>query len=827
MLDLPRPKKPFYRRWWFTLPLLLLLLGAIVGGVVYWKVKTQYEAEAQQFDYSRLEAMESASLILDRKGASMGRIFTQNREQVPFEELSENLIKAIIAREDSRFYEHKGVDYKGVIRAVYENWKAGSDKQGASTLTQQLARNTFPEQLPPSDRTKARKLREMYVSFEIEKRCNKAKILELYMNRVYFGNGFFGAESAAKGYFGKSAKELTINEAALLAGLLRSPDRLSPWRNYKNCIEERNVVLNNLLQQKKLTREEYDKAFAEEPVLKNKRPIHQDNYAADMVYQQVLKKVGKDRALGDGLRVFTTIDIGLQRKAEEELRTQLTTIEHREGYEHQTFAQYDQIYKAANKMPLAPDGKRLEPEYLQGSIVMLDNKTGGIMAIVGGHDFQHSELNRATQVQVPPGTAFTPLVFAAAFEKGLFPGTAVQDTVMDNTKVMIGGTTGILGEWGPERMDNHFEGTISARAALVKSKNAATVRIGMMTGTQDVLQLAEDAGISDDLAAYPKTYLGGSEITPMDLTLAYTMFPSGGARPAKPFIISRIEDKAGNIIYQEKPESVQVIEATTAYEIHDCLRQVLEEDGTAERAATELGLKKYSFGGKTGTAYNFTDLWFVGYSSEVTCSVWLGYDQQRGKPKRPIFRGAFSKDFALPVWADMMKAAASDYRPQEIVQPKGLIRVEICRNSGALACEKCIENGVRTTYQEICTERQAPKDACPIHSGIAPAAVAGIADPKAPPRPILREVEGMTPIVLKEKTVLGNDPYFSHAAVERMIQLAGVGNAATSLTTDSAIPTAEPAPTNNANAPAPRPIILPPTPTSDVKLDQPEALKFN
>ncbi len=826
MFDLARARKPFYRRWWFILPITLLLVGAIVGGVIYWKVKTQYEAEAQQFDYSLLEEMESASLILDRKGASIGRIFTQNREQVTFEELSETLIKAVIAREDSRFYEHKGVDYRGVIRAVYENWKAGSDKQGASTLTQQLARNTFPEQLPPSDRTKARKLREMYVSFEIEKRCNKNKILELYMNRVYFGNGFFGAESAAKGYFGKHAKELTISEASLLAGLLRSPDRLSPWRHYTHCIAERNVVLNNLFQQKKLSREDYDKAFAEEPVLKNKRPIHQDNYAADMVYQQVLKKVGKDRALGDGLRVHTTIDQSLQRKAEEELRTQLSALEHRDGYGHQTFAQYDQIYKAANKMPVGADGKRLEPEYLQGSIVMLDNKTGGIMAIVGGHDFQHSELNRATQVQVPPGTAFTPLVFAAAFEKGFSPGTALQDTVMDNTKVMIGGTTGILGEWGPERMDNHFEGTISARTALVKSKNAATVRLGMVVGTQDVLQFAEDAGIADELAAYPKTFLGGSEVSPMDLTLAYTIFPNGGSRPAKPFIISRIEDKLGNVLYQENPETVRVTEPTTAYEVHDCLKQVLEQDGTAERASTELGLKRYPFGGKTGTAYNFTDLWFVGYSSEVTCSVWLGFDQQPRKAKASIFRGAFSKDFALPVWAEMMKASVVDYKPREIVQPKGLIRVEICRSSGGLACDKCIENGARTTYQEICTEAQAPKDACPVHSGIAPAAV-GIVDPKAPPRPLLKEPEGMTAIVLQEKTVVGNDPYLSHQAVDRMRQLANVGNAATSLTTDSTIPTAEPPSGNNTNIPAPKPIVVPPSPTSDVKLDHPEALKFN
>src|SRR6185436_7012009 len=210
---------------------------------------------------------------------------------------------------------HTGVDVKGIVRAVYENWRAGKDKQGASTLTQQLARNTFPEQLPPLDRTKERKLREMFVAREIEKRCSKQQILDLYLNRVYFGNGFFGAEAAAKGYFGKNASELTYSESAMLCGLLRSPDRLSPWRNYTACIEERNRVLNRLLELNRITREQYDKAFAEEPVLKNKRPIHQDSYPADMVYQQVLKIVGRDRATSEGLRIYTTIDSALQRRA--------------------------------------------------------------------------------------------------------------------------------------------------------------------------------------------------------------------------------------------------------------------------------------------------------------------------------------------------------------------------------------------------------------------------------------------------------------------------------------------------------------------------------
>ena len=834
MLELPRQKKRWFLRWWFTIPVCTLLIVALVGTIIFFKVKWDYEAQALQFDYSRLEAMESASIILDRNGIPMGRIFTQNRDQVTFDKLSPTLLEAVVAAEDARFYEHTGVDVRGVFRAVYENWRAGKDKQGASTLTQQLARNTYPEQLPPTDRSKERKLREMFVAREIERRCSKQRILDLYLNRVYFGNGFFGAEAAAKGYFGKHASELDYCESAMLCGLLRSPDRLSPWRNYTACMEERNRVLSRLLELNRITREQYDKAFAEEPVLRNKHPIHQENYPADLVYQQVLRIVGRDRATSEGLRIFTTIDTALQKKAEESLRTELNSVEQRPDYlgqdekggKRQTYADYNRIFEAANKNPTDAEGRRIGPEYLQGAVVMLNNSTGGILAMVGGRDFQHSELNRARQVQLPPGTAFKPLVYAAAFEKGMFPGTAVEDTVMDNTKVMIGGTTGILGEWGPERADNRFEGTISARTALVKSKNAATVRIGMNTGIQEVMDLADNAGISSELAPYPRTYLGASEVAPIDLALSYTMFPNGGVRPANTFIIRRIEDKIGNVIFEEKPETVRVIKETTAYEVNSCLEQVLDPGGTAERASTELGLKRYPLGGKTGTAYNFTDAWFVGYSSEVTCAVWIGIDQQRARPRATIYRGAFGKDIALPVWAEIMKASFEDFKPREIVQPRGIIRVEICRMSGGLATEKCLENGIRTTYQEICTEAQAPRDPCPVHTGIVPVPVGGKAAPEGVLRARVVESQSLKSVALMGPTVVGTDPYGSNNALERQIQLAGVGNAQAPLMTTREIPIGSEAPPQG-DIPAPRPLVVPPPPTSDVKLAPPDPLKFD
>ena len=268
-----------------------------------------------------------------------------------------------------------------------------------------------------------------------------------------------------------------------------------------------------------------------------------------------------------------------------------------------------------------------------------------------------------------------------------------------------------------------------------------------------------------------------------------------------------------------------MIKDTTAFEVHSCLAQVLEPDGTAERASTELGLKRYPLGGKTGTGYNFTDAWFLGYSSEVTCAVWIGLDQQRGKPRAGIYRGAFGKDIALPVWAEIMKASFDTYKPREIVQPKGIIRVEICRASGGLATAKCLENGVRTTYQEICTEAQAPKDPCAVHSGISPIPVAGKPSSDGALRPRVVESQSLKTVALTGPTVLGSDPYGSYMALERQVQLAGVGNAQAPLSSTREIPIGgEPMPPRDA--PPPRPIVVPPLPTTAVKLDPPEPLKF-
>lgn len=785
---LPRARKPFFRRGWvLTLLALFFIVGATGAGFA-WLEMSKWKEKARTFDYSRLTAMESASVIYDRKGQVFDQLFIQNRNEVPISEISPNLLKAAVGGEDARFYSHDGVDYYGIMRALVKNYQAGRTKQGASTLTQQLARNTFVDELPSANRGYDRKLLEMAVAWEIEKRLDsKEKILELYLNRVFFGGGFYGADAAARGYFDKHAKDLNLSESATLIGLLKSPNNLSPWRNRQACIEQRNYVLQRMLDLKLIDKEEYTKTYAQDLIVKNRKPMHQGSYAADLVEQQVKKLVGEENTTRGGYRIYTTIDAALQKKAESALRDQLTHAEHHEGFDHPTYAQFDQIIRAYRRTAAEKGddaGPAPEPEYLQGSAVVLDNATGGILALVGGRDFTHSTYNRALYTKRPPGTAFLPLVYAAAFEHGLFPGTPVQDAVIDNRQVMIGGTTGILGEWGPERKDNKYEGLMPARTALVKSKNSATVRLGNTIGKNlgesldRLTTLAKKAGIESELRKYPATFLGSSEVTLMEMTLANTMFANGGWRPDKTFIIERITDKSGRELFRAALGKQRVIRPTTSFEIHSCLADVLER-GTADKTFTDLGVQRFALGGKTGTAYNFTDVSFIGYSSAVTCGVWAGFD----KPRTTIYHGAFSSDIVLPVWANIMKDTFADYKPAEIGTPPGLLRCEICAASGLLATPKCfetIENKEtgekterRTTYFDIATDAQVPKDACDVHGDVPRSAPKDAPIAKSQwPRPMpVANLAAHTPVTMKSATILGDDPYNSAAAMKHVADM--------------------------------------------------------
>src|SRR5205809_384432 len=607
-----RFRPPWYARPQFCVPLGIAAV-LFIGFAVYVAIlASDLKSQAATFDLSKLEQMESASLILDRNDKIFGQIYVENRETVPYDQLPRDLVNAVVAVEDAKFYQHGGYDFFGIIRAALKNFTAGHVRQGGSTITQQLARNSFAL----TQKTFRRKLLEIFLARRIEENFGKQKIMELYLNRIYFGGGLYGAEATARGYFGKSAREMSLAECATLAGLIKSPNRLSPWTDRAASSEARNYVLDRMRDLDFISREQCASARAEKIVTGSRQNAQGQTYAVDYIRQQVIAAVGWDRAMNEGFRIHTTIDVDLQKVAEDSLRANLERVEQHHDYSHQTYADYAATFRKAKANGTMSD--QPAPEYLQGAVIGLDNETGDIMVLVGGRDFEHNQYDRALQARRPAGTAMLPFVYAAAFEKGMFPGSLVEDSPLDNRAVMIGGTTGILGEWGPESAENRYEGAMTARQALAKSKD-------------------------------------------------------------------------GRLVWDAKRSRARqtVIKPETAYEMHSCLVDALQS-GTGKTAYTQFGLEKVPAAGKTGTAYDFTDALFAGYDSNFTCAVWTGFD----KPQK-IYRGAFGRELALPVWVDIMNAAVKHYPPREIKQPANLKQVEICWRSGLLATDKCYD-AVRT-----------------------------------------------------------------------------------------------------------------------------------
>jgi len=758
MSEPKRRRTPFFLRKFFVITLLILLVAAGVGAWFALDFVHRYEQKAAEFDLAKLDAVESASVIYDRYGQVFGKIFIQNREQVTLDQISPYLVDAVVAEEDNRFYEHAGVDFYGIFRALLKNTRAGRIRQGASTVTQQLARNVFDLR----DRTYDRKILEVFLAMRIERFVPKNKIMELYLNRVYFGGGLYGAQAASNGYFGKPAKELSVGEAAMLAALLKSPNNLSPWHNLEAATQERDFVLNRMVEEHKIPQQVADEAKQQPLQVEPKTGIVSQSYAIDLIRQQVQGQIGLESIGSQGYRIYTSLDPVLQRTAEESMRHELDKVEAQPDYPHQKYADYANFLKTWKSTHTAP-GSPPVPEYLQGAVVAVDNRTGGILALVGGRDFAHSEYDRALQSKRPAGTAFTPLVFTAALEKGVFPGSLFEDSPLDNRQVMIGGTTGILGEWGVERADNQYEGAVPMRRIFAASKNSATVRVGVDAGLDSVLKLAKKAGIQDDLRPYPATFLGSSDVTLADLVTAYTMYPDGGSRPERLMMVIKIETQDGQEIYHAEPQRVKVIDPGVAFEMHSFLTEVMQS-GTAANARQEFGLKEFPVAGKTGTAYNFTDVWFVGYDSEVTCGVWAGFD----KPQT-IFRGAFSNQIALPVWTDIMNASLVKQPPRELGRPIDLKRVEVCLDTGLPASPKCMLTTVadpwlpprKGTFFEFSTAKQLPNETCWLHGDDTRSFVRTLRSQDAPRATNAIEPAQTTAVLVREPTVLGDDPYQS------------------------------------------------------------------
>ena len=663
----------------------LLLLAAGAGFAVF----LFYGTWAQTFNMKNVGEMPERNTVYDVDGKIYSRLAGANRLKVSLSEVSPFFISAVLAREDARFYQHKGIDWHGILRALVRDITSGSAKEGASSITQQLARNS----LPLGGRTLSRKILEAMVALRIERQFTKQQILELYINRIYFGNGCYGVETASQAYFGKNASKLNLSEAALLAGLIRSPNRLSPLKNPEGAKVQRNVVLDRMVALKKLSPAEAEDAKRAKITAHPKRvSLIQENYAMDAVQRDLNLLLTQDQIDNGGLSIYTTLDPAVQNNAQDSLEKQLTKIEHQSNFHHPPKADY--------KPPENGEGDSSMP-YLEGAVVVIDNGSGGIRALVGGRDYAQSKFNRAlAPANRQIGSAFKPFVYTVAFSHGLLPSSAISDG-----PIQPGEIEG-AGNWSPANSDGTYGGTMLCSYGLIHSRNTMSVRVGQFAGLDKVQKVANDLGISQNIPHGPAIYIGSFETDLKDLTAAYSIFPNAGFRK-QVYIIERIDNQQHKPIYRTAHISAPALDPGAAWMTSRLMEEVLTQ-GTAA-SARSLGFKLPA-AGKTGTTNDYKDAWFVGYTSTLTCGVWVGFDQ----PTTIIPHG-YGAALALPVWVQVMNKAAQHY-PAEPLQPTmPLQHTTVCSISNQLATTGCMAAG--TAYDLDLPVDKVPTAPCQIHGG--------------------------------------------------------------------------------------------------------------
>jgi penicillin-binding protein 1A len=662
---------------------LLALIAA--GGIA---VFLFYGAWAQTFDMKKVGEMPERNTVLDVDGKIYSRLAGANRLKVSLSEVSPLFIAAVLVREDARFYQHGGIDWRGILRALAHDILSRSAKEGASSITQQLARNS----LPLGGRTITRKLLEAMVALRIERQFTKQQILELYINRIYFGTGCYGVETASQAYFGKSASQLNLAEAALLAGLIRSPNRFSPLRNPEGAAMQRNAVLDRMVQLKKLSPAEAAQAKMAKITPHPKRlSFIQENYAMDAVQRDLNPLLTQDQIDNGGLFIYTTLDPAVQNAAQQALETQLTKIEHQSNFHHPLKANYHS----------PENGEDSSMPYLEGAVVALDNASGGIRALVGGRDYAQSKFNRAlapTNRQV--GSAFKPFVYTLAFTHGLLPGAAISDGAIQPGEIEG------AGNWSPGNSDGTYGGIQPCSYGLIHSRNTMSVRVGQFAGLDAVQKVATTLSLAQNVPHGPAIYIGSFETNLKDLTAAYSAFPNAGVRK-QAYIIERIDDQQHHPIYRAAHISVPALDPSAAWMTSQLMEEVLTR-GTAA-SARSLGFKLPA-AGKTGTTNDYKDAWFLGYTSTLTCGVWVGFDQ----PVTIIPHG-YGAALALPVWTQVMNKAAEHYPAQPLQPTMPIQRATVCSISNQLATTGCQAAG--TAYDIDLPADKVPTVACEVHGG--------------------------------------------------------------------------------------------------------------
>jgi penicillin-binding protein 1A len=622
-------------------------------------------------------------------GTLLQEFYNENRTLTPYNKIPKHMVDILLAVEDREFFDHWGMNMKRLFAAVVTNVLQWKKAYGASTITQQLARMLFLHR----KKTIERKIKEALTAIKLERTYSKEEILQMYLNQYYFGRGAYGISAAAKVFFDKSAEELSINDCALLVGLLKAPSRFSA-DSTQQALRIRNNSLYSYYDWGKISREEYDSLKNLPMELKSpKEESGRAPYFTETIRQYLLSKYGEDELYSGGLRVMTTLNWDMQKSAEREVKTKLDSMQaiYQRNFSvnnpNYTYATYDTI------------GDHIFPKRaykkVQAAAVSINNENGDVLVMVGGKSFGESKFNRAVQALRQPGSAFKPFVYTAAMDNGYHP----SDLFYDSPIVLeIPGQK----EWRPQNIDDEFMGEMTLRDGLRLSRNLIAIKLLQKLNPQQVIFYANKFGITTQLQPVPSLAIGTGEVRLIEITSAYTVFPNGGIKVPYRYI-TKIIDRYGNILEDNSvAPKEEVLSAQTAYVMVSLMQSVVD-NGTG-RATRSLGFMRPA-GGKTGTSDDFCDNWFIAFTPQITTGVWVGFDD-----KTSIGRNQTGSVNALPIWTAIMKVAHDTLPFWDFEVPDGISFVDICLKSGQLATDRCTD-----VRREVFKSDDVPTEICPIH----------------------------------------------------------------------------------------------------------------
>ncbi|MFW6254466.1 MAG: penicillin-binding protein 1A [Chitinivibrionales bacterium] len=702
--DSPKNQKKIKGLWLFILIILAVTMVSFVAVLGGRFVQHMYATLPSTGQLHNIQPP-LVTRVLDSNDSLLHEFSIERRFWVSLDSIPQHLHDAVIAIEDRRFYKHWGIDVRRIFGAIIVDIIRGHYAQGASTLTQQLARNVYLSHR----QSLIRKAREALTAIQLERYYTKKEIMELYLNQVYLGAGVYGVQAASQLYFSKPVTQLNVNECAVLAGMIQLPEYYRPDRkkNLKRIQRRRNAVLRSMEITGALSRADMNKVIQDSiPSNPKKKTSKVAPYFVEMVRQYIEKNYGEKALYSGGLTIHTTLDPVAQDSAEQATQRHLVSLQRRTngvfldstrayrklGISKTEFLDnFDSLY-AANKEEYEQLPDSIKLRIVQASVVALEAGTGAIRALIGGRDFSQSKYNRAIQARRQPGSSFKPLVYTVAVDSGYTPATIVLDQ-----PITLETPEGL---WRPENYEREFAGPVTIRRALMKSINLPAIQVMRDVGMHNVINYARRAGLKHHIAPVPSIAIGALEATPMEMAIAYSIYPSGGKK-FEPYFIRKIYDKNGRLLEQNEPEYESVISSPTAFLMASMMQSVVTS-GTGASIPREGFTRPAA--GKTGTTNDYSDAWFVGYTPQLVCAVWVGVDERRS-----MGHGITGSKGTVPIWVPTMQALHRDLPVKSFLPPEGITRARICEKSHGVARRFC--SGF---YEEYFKVDQLP-DSCDIH----------------------------------------------------------------------------------------------------------------